>query len=270
MTQEDEIEKLQQELSLNPKSADFTRLAELYLGREMISEAEHLVNQSLKFHPRSVSGLILLGRIFKLKKNPAASIVPLTEATRLASENWRAWAELGESLLEIKNGKQALISFKKVLFLNPTHSMARKAVSRLEVLTADEFDEDLFQMQSLPEAQLDSTAIDATSANWTETPSGLLRIISYIDALIIRNEPSKAIELLNDCTKRFGAHPEIETRRLQLSPYEKSAFIEPKSEATSANHRSRVRKNLANEKKIRVLKELLRRIEPMKSQLLST
>ncbi len=282
MTQVDEIEKLQIELADDPKSAQFTRLAELYLGREMLTEAEQLVQQSLKFHPRSVSGLILLGRIFKLKKNMQASISPLTEATKLAPENWRAWAEMAEAFLEMKNGKAALINFKKVLFLNPTHPMARKAVAKLEVLTADEYDEDLFQMQQLPETQFNQPASTSENTAWTETPAGLTRIISYIDALIIRNEQQKAIDLLNDCTKKYGAHPEIESRRLQLSPYEKSAFIAPKSAAsinqqvspirakTQAKTQSKTRSNLGRDKKIRALKELLRRIELEASHRLST
>ncbi|MBC7743340.1 MAG: hypothetical protein H7061_14170 [Bdellovibrionaceae bacterium] len=268
MTQVDEIEKLQIELAANPKSSEFVRLAELYLGRKMFDAAEELVSQSLKFHPRSVSGLILLGRIFKLKKNNSAALAPLLEATRLAGENWRAWAELAESYLELKKGKQALAAFKKVLFLNPTHAQARRAVSKLEVLTADEYEEDLFQMQSLPEARRNEDASQGSStvAAWTETPAGLTRILSYIDALIIRNDQQKAIDLLNDCTKKFGAHPEIDARRLRLSSYEKSDFIQAKSVASP----SRLRQNAVLQKKVAVMKELLRRIEPWKSQFLST
>lgn len=273
MTQVDEIEKLQIELAENPKSTAFTRLAELYLGREMQSEAEQLVQKSLKFHPRSVSGLILLGRIFKLKKNPTAAISPLSEATKLAPENWRAWAELGEAFLEVKNGKAALSSFKKVLFLNPTHPLARKAVAKLEVLTADEYEDDLFQMQQLPEAELNQARTSPGSTAWAETPAGLTRIISYIDALIIRNDQQKAIELLNDCTKNYGAHPEIESRRLQLSPYEKSVFISPKSDfgaESNTSKQSQARQGLARDKKIRVLKELLHRIATHSTHHLST
>ncbi|MBC7421335.1 MAG: hypothetical protein H7328_11455 [Bdellovibrio sp.] len=265
MTQVDEIEKLQIELASNPKSAEFTRLAELYLGRELVTEAEQLVTQSLKFHPRSVSGLILLGRIFKIKKNLEAALFPLSEATKLAPENWRAWAEMGEAFLEMKKAKQALSSFKKVLFLNPTHPLARKAVAKLEVLTADEYDEDLFQMQQLPETHLTQPTLVREETGWTATPDGLMRIISYIDALIIRNEQQKAIDLLNDCTKKYGSHPEIDSRRLQLSSYEKSAFIQPKLDA-----QSKTRRHVINEKKMKALKELLRRIESQASHLLST
>ena len=266
MTQVDEIEKLQIELASNPQSSEFVHLAELYLARDMVSEAEHLVTQSLKFHPRSVSGLILLGRIFKLNKNHQASVVPLSEATRLAGENWRAWAELAESYLELKKGKQALAAFKKVLFLNPTHAQARRVVSKLEVLTADEYDADLFEMQTLPEAHFHQSTSENTNTVWAETPASLTRILSYIDALIIRNDQQKAIDLLNDCTKKFGAHPEIDARRLRLSSYEHSDFIQPKSPKSPSHMRGQA----IRQKKVLALKELLHRIERRKSQVLST
>ena len=66
-----EIERLQNELDENPKSLNFVRLAELYIERQMLSEAELLVRQSLKFHPRSVSGNLLLGRIYRGELNYA-------------------------------------------------------------------------------------------------------------------------------------------------------------------------------------------------------
>ncbi len=63
MTQEDEIATLQNEMNNNPKFPQFARLADLYLAREMNDDAEALVRQSLKYHPRSISGLVIMGRI---------------------------------------------------------------------------------------------------------------------------------------------------------------------------------------------------------------
>ena len=65
MTQEDETEKLQVELYQHPQSGQFVRLAELYLGSDRPEDAITLIYQSLKFHPQSISGLILLGRAFR-------------------------------------------------------------------------------------------------------------------------------------------------------------------------------------------------------------
>lgn len=270
MTREDELERLQVELYQNPQSGNFVRLAELYLGKEMAVEAVTLIQQSLKFHPQSVSGLILLGRSLRKTKDFKAALEPLTQATSLAPDNWRAWLELAEVYLELKVAKKAHTAFKKVLFFNPTHPQARRATAKLEVLTADEYDEDLFEMKQLPDTheaptQQNETVV-GTAQNWSTPPEGLVRILSYIDALIIRHENKKALDLLNDCSTKYGTHPEIESRRLKLSAYEQPAYIQPKSLADA----SKSRRELVQEKKLRVLQELLRRIESARSQSLST
>ena len=121
-------------------------------------------------------------------------------------------------------------------------------------------------MQKLPEADFTAETVAEDTQSWSAPAEGLVRVISYIDALIVRHENKKALELLNDCTKKFGTHPEIETRRLRLSAYEQPSFIQPKSLADS----SKSRRELIQQKKLRVLQELLRRIESIKSQPLST
>jgi|GEM_PF-4194027 len=265
MTQEDEIADLQKELQQNPKSALFAQLAELYLAREMTDEAEALVKQGLKFHPRSISGLILLGRIFKLKKQANEALTALTEATKLASDNWKAWLELAETHLELKNGKLALFAFKKVLFLNPKHPRARRAVAKLELLTADEYEAELFQMKKLPESFKDSKNITTlVSDTWAPPDEALIRTLSYIDALIVRNENEKAMSLLNECSINYAVHPEIESRKLKLSIYESADLLLPRSVANA----SLSRKKIVKEKQIAALKMLLRRIEVIKSDLL--
>lgn len=269
MTQEDEIERLQVEMYQHPQSGSFVRLAELYLSKDMANEAATLIQQSLKFHPHSVSGLILYGRSLRKMKDHKMALEPLVQATTLAPDNWRAWLELAEVYLEMKIAKKAYNAFKKVLFFNPTHPQSRRAVAKLEVLTADEYEEDLFEMRQLPETQTpysQTETVVASVQQWTTPVEGLVRVISYIDALIVRHENKKALELLNDCTVKYGSHPEIDSRRLKLSAYEQPSFIQPKSLADS----SKSRREMIEEKKLRILQELLRRIESFKSHPLSS
>lgn len=266
MTREDEVLELQKELMQNPKSPLFTRLAELYISRDMHDEARKLVTQSLKFHPRSVSGLILQGRLLRQAGQAPQALSPLSQATRLAPDNWRAWLEIGEIQLEQKNGKEALKAFKRVLFLNPTHPLARRAVAKLELLTADEYEDDLFAMQKLPETRMNLTEADPEPPRWKEPDQALQRQLSFIDALIVRQETDRALALLNQCTDRFGSHSEIDSRRLRLSVFEKPEFLQPKA----ANLASQSRQKILREKKLEVLQMLLRRIELNKSDLLST
>jgi tetratricopeptide (TPR) repeat protein len=271
MTQEDEIEKLQNELYQNPQSGKFIRLAELYLSKEMNNEAVQLTQQSLKFHPQSVSGHLLLGRSLRKINKLTEALEPLNKAVTLASDNWRAWLEIAEIQVELKSAKKAQMAYKKVLFLNPTHPQARRAVAKLEVATADEYEEDLFSMQSLPESELQVNSLAEAHLNqsvqqWPAASDSLLRVLSYIDALIVRHENKKAIDLLNECANKHGTHPEIESRRLKLSVFEKADFIKPKSLAEM----SQSKREIINEKKILVLQELLHRIECIKSETLST
>lgn len=267
MTQQvNEIERLQNELNDNPKSLNFVRLAELYIERQMLNEAELLVRQSLKFHPKSVSGNLLLGRIYRGELNYADSLKYLEIATRLASDNWKAWLETAEVYSELKKGKDALRCFKQVLFLNPNHPLARRAVAKLEVLTADEYDDDLFSMQPLQKADFKEETAAKTKMEWTEMPPALERVLALADALTVRLETKKALDLLNDCSSRYGSHPEIDSRRLRLSSYDNPDYILPKKQ----KNLSLARQELAHQKKLDVLNELLRRIEHKKTDRLST
>lgn len=267
MTQQvNEIERLQNELSENPKSLNFVRLAELYIERQMLNEAELLVRQSLKFHPKSVSGNLLLGRIYRGELNYADSIKYLEIATRLAPDNWKAWLETAEVYAELKKGKEALKHFKQVLFLNPTHPLARRAVAKLEVLTADEYDDDLFSMQPLQKADFKEETATKVKMEWTEMPPALERVLALVDALTVRLETKKALDLLNDCSSRYGSHPEIDSRRLRLSSYDNPDYIVPKKQ----KNLSLARQELIHQKKVDILNELLRRIEHKKTDRLST
>ena len=91
-------------------------------------------------------------------------------------------------------------------------------------------------------------------------------MVSFIDALIVRHDLEKATLLLNECTAKYGSHPELESRRLKLSIFENPEFLEPKSVATN----SKARQHLIHDRKVAALKLLLRRIESKKSDLLST
>ena len=266
MTQVDEVKQLQIELSDNPQSLNFIRLSEVYIDRQLLSDAESLVRRSLKFHPKSVSGLALLARILRQQNRAEEALPFLDSATGLAPDNWKAWLDKAEILAELQLGKKALKSFKQVLLLNPTHPLARRAVAKLEVLTADEYEDDLFSMQPLNRAELDNPVESSLVSAWTKIPSSLERVLALVDALTVRLDTKKALDLLSDCTKKYGSHPEIDSRRLRLSTYDSPDFIQPKSQKKS----SLAKQEMLSQRKISVLKELLRRIEVIKTQRLST
>ncbi|MGZ3723296.1 MAG: tetratricopeptide repeat protein, partial [Bdellovibrionales bacterium] len=121
---------------------------------------------------------------------------------------------LGECYLKSKRPKDALRSFKMVLFLSPNNEKAQKAVRTLESLTADEYEEDLFEMKQLPQAD-QVTMETATTLKPMEgegLTSELERILSLSDAYIVRNDLEKANEVLRQGEAGFGAHPELVKR----------------------------------------------------------
>lgn len=269
------IEELQLELQQNPRSLSFAQLADFYLAENMIDEAYLLVERSLKYHPHSVSGMILLARIYKTRSDFQNALSWLDQAIERASTNWYAHFLRAEIYLKLEKRKKALMDFKKVMLLNPQNLQARRAVAKLDVITADEFEEDVFSIQSIqdiseqPPPSFNSPAQsgaapknESDSPNWSIQNKKLDRILSLIDAFTIRQEYDRALKLLREAQSEFGPHPEIQTRLLRLSHFENAEKIRPKSELAHLH----AREELIRDKQLRALELLLRRIQKFKNE----
>lgn len=264
------IEQLQNDLDKNPRSLSFPQLADLYLTQNMEDEAFDLLQKGLKYHPNSVSGMLVLARILKSRSHLNEAEAQLTKAIKLAPQNWQAYLLRADLYVKLERHKQALSDFKKVLLFNETHPVARKAVAKLEMLTADlggEAEQN-FSINSLQtiEAQVNnasnatlSTDKSKSSIKLIETPAQLERVLSLIDAFSLRQEYAKALKLLYECKNEYGSHPEIEERMLKLSQFETAEKIRPKNESKM----SESRKALIIQKKQKALELLLRRINEM-------
>lgn len=262
-----QMHKLQKQLELDPKSLAFVQLADLYLAMQMIDAARDLVSKSLKLHPHSVSGLILMGRICKHERQYENAIEFFSLALKKAPTNWYGLLLRAETHLKNNAPKKALQDFKSVLLHNPTHSFSRKAVAKLEILSADDFGDDVFEMRPLKALSQNGAATsleeniekpsELSDEFWRPVPAKLERLLALIDAFTVRHEYSKAINLLRDCQAEFGDHGEIRTRRLRLSPFEKAEEIHPKQ----ASEKSKIRSHAVNDKKLAALDLLLRRID---------
>lgn len=261
------IERYQKILEKDPSSQVFAPLAEAYREMNMLPEAERMARLGVKKHPRFVSGLVTLAKILRDQSKSQESLGLLQRAIELAPENILAHHLLGETHLALRDPKAALKSFKRVLFLNPQSNSAQKAVQKLESLTADEYDAELFAMTKLtgfdshsaPE-NLPKEAI--TSAG---TPVGMERLLSLVDAFIVRNDLDKAKILIEDGKKQFGIHPEIERRLRQLKTRMATELSDTEESPTPlAPLESR---SLANQDhKLRTLQMMLRKIEEYRSQ----
>lgn len=254
------IEALQAELEQNPRSLAFPQLADLYLEKDMVDEAYDLLQRGLHFHPNSVSGILVLVRILKMRNHFAEAEPLLSKAIRLAPQNWQAYLMRADLYVRLGNHKQALEDFRKVLLFNSTHPVARKAVAKLEMLTADnDIDADKeFAVKPLQElAEMPEPKTQAPDPNpFGQISPKLERILSLIDAFSMRQDYTKALKLLYECKSEFGSHTEIESRLLKLSQYESAEKIRPKSESKF----SESKKALILEKKQKALELLLRRI----------
>lgn len=260
------IESLQAELEQNPRSLSFPQLADLYLEKEMVDEAYDILQKGLHFHPNSVSGILILTRILKTRNHFPEAEALLGKAVRLAPQNWQAYLMRADLYVRTGKHKQALADFKKVLMFNQTHPVARKAVAKLEMLTADDdidADKDfsaqsLNQMAETPEP----STPEPSTAPFGQISPKLERILSLIDAFSMRQDYAKALKLLYECKSEFGTHSEIESRLLKLSQFETAEKIRPKVESKI----SESKKALIIEKKQKALDLLLRRIIAMQNE----
>jgi hypothetical protein len=87
----------------------------------------------------------------------------------------------------------------------------------LESLTADEYEDDIFEMKQLPQAE----AVKVESADPLRplqdkgVTGEIERTLSLADAFIVRNDVEKALATLKAGEAQFGPHPEI-VKRMRL------------------------------------------------------
>lgn len=273
------IEKYQVILQKDPNSQVFAPLAEAYREMGMLKEAALVAQNGVKRHPAFASGLVVYARIMKDLNRPEDSLKLVQKAIQLSPENILAHHLQAEIYLQNKQPKQALKAFKMVLFLNPQSERARKAVTKLESLTADEYDDDVFEMSKIAslkeqfwieDEEVEEGGIHTASEIPTEsvvakkgpqTPRGLERMLSLIDAFIVRNDLNKAKMLLSDTQTEFGDHPEI-LQRMKLLHSRSGSMM---AASTDEDHATPLkplvsREKALSQKKLEVLEMMLRNI----------
>lgn len=210
------IEKYQIALEKDPKSQVFAPLTEAYRKMGLLEEAFRIAVRGVQYNPNFSGGRIALAKVFLDRDNIENALEELSKAIELSPDNILAHSLLGDCYLKVKQPKEALKSFKMVLFLAPNNERAIQAVRKLESLTADEYEDDLFEMKPLP--QLDQVLTEATSLKPLKEGQGqqdLERTLSLADAFIVRNDLEKASQTLKDAEIYFGQHPEL-VKRMKL------------------------------------------------------
>jgi tetratricopeptide (TPR) repeat protein len=243
------IEDYQKLLARDPHSKAFAPLAEALREQKNYKEAESFAVAGIKRHPAYVGGYVALGRILMDQSRLKESGPILKKAVDLDPQNLLALQLYAQYLIQIEEPKEALKIFKRILFLNPQSEKARSAVSKLESLTADEFEEDTFQYQKINE----SSPKAAEEVQYIASPEiELDRKLSLADALIVRNELEKAQVLLNELLKKYPGRDDV-IRRLSIlvdsQVTEEATPIQPLES----------REKQVVERKVRILERILER-----------
>ena len=249
------VERYQILLEKDPKSQVFAPLTEAYRKMGLIEEAFRIAVRGVQFNPNFGGGRIALAKVFIDRDNIPGAIAELEKAIEHSADNILAHSLLAECYLKSKRPKEALRAFKMVLFLAPNNEKAAKAVAKLESLTADEYEEDLFQMRPLPHVdplQLDRPA-ELRPLQAEKPSTSLERALSLADAFIVRNDMDRAASALREAESNWGSHPEL-IKRLKLVHQRNLETEETTVEPPPS------RKEEALEHKIVQLRELLDRV----------
>lgn len=275
------VEKYQLILQKDPNSQVFAPLAEAYREMDMLQEAERVAQTGVKRHPNFAGGFVVYSKILKDQEKLLESLKMAQKAAQLSPENIMAHQLQAEIYLQTKHPKEALKSFKMVLFLNPQSEKARKAVSKLESLTADEYEDEIFEMSKLgalkkeffvedkPEEKIrpprseptTNTKSGAVSSAPSKASPALERMLSLIDAFIVRNDIQKAKMLLSDTQTEFGDHPEIMQRMKMLHSRSGSMMASQSQDQATPLQPLVSREKALQQRKLEMLEMMLRKIE---------
>lgn len=283
MVSSDVIEKYQTIMRHNPHSQVFAPLADAYLERGLILQAEELATKGTERHPSFPAGFLVLGKIQLKNRKLEAAEESIKKAIELSPQNILAHQVLGDVYLELKKPLEALKAFKMVLFLNPHSQRAKQAVEKLEAASALEFEEETFAMAKLSDLrQVQKNTVPSVDASAASREKARKMLLQLVDAFLIRNDGAKAFDLLQEIQNEYGAHPDIEsrlkkavqkpfTRAQQSAAPSSSAPISPLSSPSPASVNSpmparmptagsNLTLRIAREKRLRKLYAMLRAV----------
>jgi len=251
------VERYQILLQKDPKSQVFAPLCEAYRKMGLLEEAFRIAVRGVQFNPQFAGGRIALAKVFLDRDNLLGAIDELEKAIEISADNILAHSLLGECYLKAKRHKDALKSFKMVLFIAPHNEKAQKAVAKLEALTADEYEDDLFEMKPLP--QVDQLKLEATPLKPLESKApDMERTLSLVDAYIVRNDMEKALQTLRESEPYLGRNPEFQKRQRLVN--QRNSEMDPRQAPSATPAAPPKRGPTPLDAKISLLRELLTRV----------
>lgn len=216
----DFIERCQLDYQRNPGSKVFAPLAEAYRRLGLLPQAFEVASRGVRLHPNFAAGRIAFARVLIDQGDLEDARDQLIAAGELSPDNLLAFQLLGDVFLQLRRPREALQAYKMVLLLNPQHERAQQVVRKWEFLSADDFDDEVFE--AAEEAPLRaSDELEELDPELFERE--LHRTLSMADALTVRNDLQAAFDRLRRARRQLGPHDELDRRlrmlaqRLQMS-----------------------------------------------------
>lgn len=220
------VERYQKLWDEDQTSRVFAPLAEAYRRTGNLQRALQTCRQGLNLHPNFAGGWYQLAKVYFDRKELEKALEALRKTTSLAPENFQAHNLMADILLQLRRPKEALKAFKMILLVNPHDVRAKKAIEKLESLTADEYSEETFQVAEADDFTPLQTKEDSITdlEEEQENPEAYMsklklaenkaleQTITMIDALLVRNEFTKAKSILLKATKKFGLLSDLQAR----------------------------------------------------------
>ncbi|HRK06655.1 MAG TPA: tetratricopeptide repeat protein [Pseudobdellovibrionaceae bacterium] len=216
----DFIERCQLDYQRNPGSKVFAPLAEAYRRLGLLPQAFEVASRGVRLHPNFAAGRIAFARVLIDQGDLEDARDQLIAAGELSPDNLLAFQLLGDVFLQLRRPREALQAYKMVLLLNPQHERAQQVVRKWEFLSADDFDDEVFE--AAEEAPL-RTSDELEELDPELFERELHRTLSMADALTIRNDLHAAFDRLRRARRQLGPHDELDRRlrmlaqRLQMS-----------------------------------------------------
>jgi predicted Zn-dependent protease len=178
----------------------------------LMEEARRICQNGVQIHPDFASGRVAFAKVLLELDEAAEALTQLEKAIELSPDNLLAHSMMGDTLLKLRRPKDALRSFKMVLFLNPADERAKSAVRKWEFLSADEYESELFDIQPAFHPETDPAVAFEPMGQSARGSRSLERALSLADAFTVRGDMDKALQVLIEANKQAGGSPELEKR----------------------------------------------------------
>ena len=195
------------------------QLADLYIQNRSLDRANQIVEETLIKQPKYSKIWVVAAKLEMERNSWSSAQEKLEKAVEIDPENVMAYRLLADCSLKEKDFGAALDAQKMILFMHPDDLSALASIKKLESITAEDYDEDLFEAYSSKYAKevadrTDLISIDSPeiSDNEKQNSEQLERYLSLIDAFLVRNDIEKAQwtlqEALNELVPLMSSPPE--------------------------------------------------------------